>query len=119
MSANMAEDRRTADDPLILGITGWFHASLRREGKRQSEKCPLLDKLLPILEYTPTQLKEGGFLDQWLTAAVIAKRHIQKAADELEELGIFEEDLILLLNDRMRDQLKRQRRRQRKRLKAR
>ena len=104
-----------AEDPLILGITGWFNAALGRESKRESSECPLLDKLLPILEYSPTQLKEGGFLDQWLSAALIARRQVQKAAGELAPLGIFEEDLILLLNDRMRDQLRRRRREYRKR----
>jgi len=91
-------------------ILDWFGNVMARE-HQQHEPAPMLDALLPILEYTYDQLKAGGFSDSVLTAGIKARARIQRAAAVLRPLGIFEWDLCLLLQDRMKKQLKFQRRR--------
>jgi hypothetical protein len=68
-----------------------------------------LDALLPILEYSYERLQAGGFSDSFLTAAIKADARISSAAEQLEPLGIYREDLCLLVQSRMRERLKMQR----------
>jgi hypothetical protein len=83
---------------------------MARERQRQNPApAPLLDALLPILEYSYDKLKAGGFDDSFLTAGVKAYARIQRAAAELKPLGIYESDLNLLLQERMKQRLKMQR----------
>lgn len=84
----------------------WFGQKLKREREHRGLPTPMLDAILPILEYTPEQLERGGFMDAWLAAALKAYSRVRKAASELEPLGIDESDLCLLLRDRMQEQLK-------------
>lgn len=88
-------------------VLDWFGNVIQRESQHR-EPAPMLDAIMPILEYSYDQLKSGGFSDSFLTAAIKARARIQRAAAELEPLGIFESDLCLLLQARMREQLKRQ-----------
>ena len=64
----------------------WFGQKLTREQEHRGLPPPMLDAILPILEYTPDRLKRGGFMDAWLTAALKAYSRIKKAATELEPL---------------------------------
>jgi hypothetical protein len=91
-------------------MLSWFGNLMARESRRQNpEPTPLLDALLPILEYSYDELKAGGFDDSFLTAAVKAYARIHRAAAELKPLGIYESDLNLLLQERMKERLKMQR----------
>ncbi|MBV8437757.1 MAG: hypothetical protein JOY95_09625 [Silvibacterium sp.] len=78
---------------------------------------PLLDALLPILEYTPKQLGDSPFLDSWLSASVRAEAALIRAEEILKPFGIWREDLLLLLHALMRRRLKEQKAAARKRLK--
>ena len=98
----------------FAALLGWFGQRLKREEQHRGEPAPLLDALLPVLEYTPEQLKQGGFLDSFLVAGIKARALINRAADELRPLGIHDSDLCLLLQDRMREQLKLRREKRRK-----
>jgi hypothetical protein len=95
--------RKLDQKPAMLD---WFGQKLTREQEHRDLPAPMLDAILPILEYTPDQLERGGFMDAWLTAALKAYSRIMKAANELEPLGIHESDLCLLLQDRMNEHLK-------------
>jgi hypothetical protein len=79
---------------------------LIRRAERHLEVYPLLDALLPILEYTPDQLEAGGVLGGWLTAALRANAAVNKAEEALQPFGIVREDLMLLLQERMRERHK-------------
>jgi hypothetical protein len=89
-------------------LLNWFDHMLRREQQHSVSKAPLLDRMLPILEYSPEQLQRGDFFDDVLTAGILAYGKIAKAAQELAPLGIHDSDLCLLLQARMKEQLKRQ-----------
>jgi hypothetical protein len=89
----------------MIPMLDWFRNAMARESQHH-EPAPMLDALLPILEYTYDQLKFGGFDDAFLTAGIRARARIQRAAAELRPLGIFEPDLCLLLQERMKEQLK-------------
>jgi hypothetical protein len=111
------------DDTISLGpltpdnppsMLDYFGQMLTRGHEHRSLPAPLLDAILPILEYTPEQLESGGFMEDWLTAALKAHVRIKKAAAELESLGIRESDICLLLQDRMRQRLRLQRKQLRK-----
>jgi hypothetical protein len=93
----------------VPALFNWFRLIMNREVKHKGEPCPLLEAFLPILEYTPEQLKSGGFLDSVLTAGIRSCSRIHNAAVELEPLGICEDDLLLLLQSRMREQIKKRR----------
>lgn len=86
----------------LFPILDWFKNAPARE-RQLDESAPMLDALLPILEYSYDQLKEGGFADAFVTAGIRARPKIHRAATELRPLGIFESDLYLLLQDRMRE----------------
>jgi hypothetical protein len=64
-----------------------FGQKLTREQEHRGLPPPMLDAILPILEYTPDRPKRGGFMDDWLTAVLKAYSRIKKAATELEPLG--------------------------------
>ena len=49
----------------IPALFNWLSLVMNREAKHKGEPCPLLEALLPILEYTPEQLKRGGFLKRY------------------------------------------------------
>ncbi len=76
---------------------------IRKTERHLTEDYPLLDALLPILEYNPDQLRAGGFLDKWLTAALRAEAAVNTAEIALKPFGIVREDLMLLLQDRMKE----------------
>lgn len=76
---------------------------VRKTERHLTEKYPLLDALLPILEYNTDQLQAGGFLDHWLSAALRAESAVNKAEAALKPFGIVREDLMLLLQDRMKE----------------
>jgi hypothetical protein len=108
------------DDTISLGpltpenppsMLDWFGQMLIRGHQHRTLPAPLLDAILPVLEYTPEQLESGGLIDEWHTAALKTYIRIHKAAEYLEPLGIYESDLCLLLQSRMKEQLKYQRRR--------
>ncbi len=101
MSSNPS--KRESDQKSAM--LNWFGQKLTRAQEHRGLPAPMLDAILPILEYTPDQLERGGFMDAWLTAALKAHSRIMKAATELEPLGIHESDLCLLLQDRMKEQL--------------
>jgi hypothetical protein len=92
----------------------YFGQLLTRSHEHRSLSAPLLDAILPILEYTPEQLECGGFMEDWLAAALRAHVRIKKAAALLEPLGIHESDICLLLRDRMNERLRFLRKRLRK-----
>ena len=93
------------DEPPAM--LSWLGNLMARESHRQNpQPTPLLDALLPILEYSYDQLKAGGFNDPFLTACIKAYARIQRAAAELKPLGIYESDLNLLLQERMKERLK-------------
>jgi hypothetical protein len=90
-------------------LLSWWFNRLARHARRESpEPAPLLVALLPILEYIYERLEAGGFSDAFLTAAIKADGRISRAAEQLEPLGIYREDLCLLLQERMKDRLKMQ-----------
>jgi hypothetical protein len=91
-------------------LSWWFNRLARRARRESPEPAPLLDALLPILEYSYERLQAGGFSDAFLTAAIKADARISRAAEQLEPVGIYREDLCLLLQERMKDRLKMQRR---------
>ncbi len=93
-------------------LLSWWFNRLARHARRESPvPAPLLDALLPILEYSYDRLDAGGFSDTFLKAAIKADARISRAAEQLEPLGIYREDLCLLLQERMKERLKMQRRR--------
>jgi len=102
----------TPDNPPAM--LDWFGQIMTRSYQHQTLPVPLLDAILPVMEYTHEQLESGGFMDAWLTAALKTYVRINTAAKYLEPLGICESDLCLLLLDRMKEQLKHQRKRSRK-----
>ena len=102
----------TPDNPPAM--LDYFGQMLKRGHEHRSLPAPLLDAILPILEYTPKQLERGGFMEDWLTAALKAHVRIKKAAAYLEPLGIRESDLCVLLRDRMKERLRVQRKQLRK-----
>lgn len=77
-----------------------FGLDFRRSERHRSEQYPLLDALLPILEYKIEQLRESGLLDAWLSAAIRAEARINEAEALLKPLGIVREDLLILLHTR-------------------
>ncbi len=92
-------------------LLSWWFNRLARHARRESlEPAPILDALLPILEYSYERLQAGGFSDALLTAAIKADARIARAAEQLEPLGIYREDLCLLLQERMKERLKMRRR---------
>jgi hypothetical protein len=97
----------------ILPILDWFRNAMRREAQHH-EPAPMLDALMPIVEYSYEQLNAAGLSDSFLTAGIRAQGIIQRAAAELRPLGIFESDLCLLLQQRMQEQLKLQKEKARK-----
>ena len=64
----------------------WFGQKLTREQEHRGLPPPMLDAILPILEYTPDRPKRGGFMDDWLTAVLKSYSRIKKAATELGPL---------------------------------
>ena len=102
----------TPDSPPAM--LDYFGQMLKRGHEHRSLPAPLLDAILPILEYTPEQLESGGFMDDWLSAALKAQIRIKKAAAHLEPLGIRESDICLLLRDRMNERLRFRRKQLRK-----
>jgi hypothetical protein len=76
---------------------------IRKTERHLTEDYPLLDALLPILEYNTDQLRAGGFLDEWLSAALRASAAVNTAETALKPFGIVREDLMLLLQDRMKE----------------
>ena len=107
--ATMGDDLfKVPERPALLS---WWFNRLARHARRESpDPAPTLDALLPILEYSYERLKAGGFSDAFLTAAIKPDARISRAAKELEPLGIYREDLCLLLQERMKERLKIQRR---------
>jgi hypothetical protein len=92
-------------------LLSWWFNRLARHARRQSpQPAPILEALLPILEYRFEQLQAGDFSDAFLTAAIKADARISRAAEQLEPLGIYREDLCLLLQERMKERLKPKRR---------
>jgi hypothetical protein len=85
-----------------------FGLEFRKLERHRSEKYPLLDELLPILEYDIEQLRGSGFLDAWLSAAIRAEARINEAEALLKPLGIVREDLLMLLHTRMDEQYRAQ-----------
>lgn|GEM_PF-4826657 len=96
-------DHSLSDSPAVLDQLGQM---IEREHLHRNVPAPMLDALLPILEYTPEQLRRGGFLDSWLGTSIRAYGRIQKAASYLKPLGIHEADLCLILRERMKEQIK-------------
>ena len=76
---------------------------VRKTERHPTEDYPLLDALLPILEYNADQLEAGGFLDSWLSAALRAEAAVNKAEAALKPFGIVREDLMLLIQERMKE----------------
>ena len=76
---------------------------VRKTERHLEEEYHLLDALLPILEYNTDQLQAGGFLDQWLSAALRAESAVNTAEAALKPFGIVREDLMLLLQERMKE----------------
>jgi hypothetical protein len=111
----MSTGKAMGDDlfkvPERPALLSWWFNRLARHARRESpERAPILDALLPILEYSYERLEAGGFSDGFLTAAINADARIARAVEQLEPLGIYREDLCLLLQERMKDRLKMQRR---------
>ncbi len=99
----------------IETITNLFGPSMaRRHQRRQCADLPLLNDLLPVLEYKPEQLSRSVFGDKTATAAVKAAAAMYKAADLLRPFGIEYEDLRALLQVRMKEQWNAQKSRLRK-----
>jgi hypothetical protein len=86
----------------------------RRHQRRQYADLPLLNDLLPDLEYKPEQLSRSVFGDKTATAAVKATAAMYKAAELLSPFGIEYEDLRALLRARMKEQWKAQKSRLKK-----
>jgi hypothetical protein len=93
--------------PETPALLSWWFNRLARHARRESpQPAPILDALLPIFEYRFEQLQARGFSDAFLTAAIKADTRISRAAEQLEPLGIYREDLCLLLQERMKERLK-------------
>lgn len=100
----------------IEQIASLFGPSLaRRHQRRQYANLPLLNDLLPVLEYEPEQLSRSVFGDNTATAAVKAAAAMYQAAELLSPFGIEYEDLRALLQARMNEQWKAQKSRRKKR----
>ena len=95
--------RRTMDFEKTPKMFDKLGLMIRKTERHLTEDYPLLDALLPILEYNPDQLRAGGFLDKWLTAALRAEAAVNTAEIALKPFGIVREDLMLLLQDRMKE----------------
>lgn len=104
----MGDDRfKVPERPALLS---WWFNKLALQARRESpEHALLLEALLPILGYSYERLEAGGFSDAFLTAAMRADARISTAAGQLEPLGIYREDLCLMLQERMKGRLKMQR----------
>ena len=92
-------------------LLSWWFNKLSRDARRESPPpAPILEALMPLVEYKFEELQAGGFSDAVLTAAIKADARISRAAEQLEPLGIYREDLCLLLQERMKERLRLQRR---------
>jgi len=99
---------KVPEKPALL--SWWFNRLARHSRRESPPPAPVLDALLPILEYSFERLQAGGFSDAFMTAAMKADARISRAAEQLEPLGIYREDLCLLLQERMKERLRLRRR---------